>query len=305
MFEAPLLRRGAAWAALGVAAAALLLTAPGRAAAGGFLASLRIERPKAVSPSLTLPTGADRTLSLSQLVAHMAADHIEVTRDEADRPVASAADAARAVGFAPRLPASRTDEPTFTVTGARTVTLDASLRQLRTILGEAGQSPDLPASLDGMPLSLGTPRGIRAQYGHCPEMDTSIQGQLQGPPPTTAANADCVILTQVPVTAAALPTGLDIDVLLDVALQLAGLSPDETRQLRQVFDAPTALSLVLPRFIRSQEVVDVGAGKGILLHTGGRRGPSYALVWEAGGRIYTLSGYGSPADAVPLARSLS
>jgi hypothetical protein len=42
----------------------------------------------------------------------------------------------------------------------------------------------------------------------------------------------------------------------------------------------------------------------MLVITGGRRGPTYALVWVQGGVVYTLTGYGSSADAVPLAKSL-
>ena len=37
---------------------------------------------------------------------------------------------------------------------------------------------------------------------------------------------------------------------------------------------------------------------------GWRRGPAYVLVWSADGMVYSLSGYGSPAEAVPLASSV-
>jgi hypothetical protein len=41
----------------------------------------------------------------------------------------------------------------------------------------------------------------------------------------------------------------------------------------------------------------------MLMITGGRRGPTYELAWVGDGVVYTLTGYGSSADAVSLANS--
>ena len=51
-------------------------------------------------------------------------------------------------------------------------------------------------------------------------------------------------------------------------------------------------------------MVDVGSGKGMLVSTGGRRGPTYALVWTDNGVLFSLTGYGVASEAVPLAKSL-
>ena len=43
----------------------------------------------------------------------------------------------------------------------------------------------------------------------------------------------------------------------------------------------------------------------MLMITGGRRGPTYVLSWMSDGIVYTLTGYGSSADAASLAKSAS
>ena len=51
------------------------------------------------------------------------------------------------------------------------------------------------------------------------------------------------------------------------------------------------------------EAEDVGAVIAVNCRTAGRRGPTYALMWEREGVVYTLTGYGNSGDAVPLASS--
>lgn len=61
----------------------------------------------------------------------------------------------------------------------------------------------------------------------------------------------------------------------------------------------------MPRFTRSWETVSVNGAPGMLLNAAGRRGPTYALIWSNKGIVYSLTGYGSPGDALPLAKSIS
>jgi hypothetical protein len=82
-----------------------------------------------------------------------------------------------------------------------------------------------------------------------------------------------------------------------------GMSPNQARDFQRVFGWRGALSMSPPRFVRSYEVTRVGDRDAMLFITGGRRGPTYALAWTADGIVFTLTGYGSSADAVPLANS--
>jgi hypothetical protein len=50
--------------------------------------------------------------------------------------------------------------------------------------------------------------------------------------------------------------------------------------------------------------VSVNGVRGTLLNTGGRRGPTYVLVWATRGQTYSMTGFSSADAAVPLASSL-
>jgi hypothetical protein len=254
-------------------------------------------------PGFSGPTASRR---LQDAVQGMLADTATVTLDEPEQRVADAAAAARSAGFTPRLPSARKDVPTLLVVGAHAVRLAVNRATLGTILKEAGfANASTPVSLDHAPLEIRTPRAIRAEYGHCPAPPpATLQGQLQGPPPPTTDNGDCVILVQGPAVTATVPPGLDMPQLVGIALELSGMSPQQAGVFQRTFDWRTALTLVMPRFMRSYDTVTVGSAPAMLLNTAGRRGPAWELIWTAGGAVYSLIGYGSAADALPLARSL-
>ncbi len=215
--------------------------------------------------------------------------------------------AAKAASFRPRVLKGRTDAPTIYVTGAHSVTARVNRDQFRTLLTEAGRaSTVVPASVDGQSITVTVPRGVRLQYGRCPvPVANTLQAQINGPPPPSTDNGNCVVLTETPVSVAAVPPSLDTAAVLDIALELAGMSPNEVRDFRQLFDWRAAMTMSPPRFMRSYEVVDLGAEHALLMITGGRRGPTYELTWVDGGMVYSMTGYGSSADAAPLAKSAS
>lgn len=299
--------KGALWLTIGVAVVAVLvLTRPGRAGTYRFLASLRIERPKRVTAAFSMPAVSRHGRRMQDLVARMVTGTVDVSRAEPDQGVASVASAATAAGFTPLLAPAGHGAPTLALLGARTITMKVQRDQLATILREAGEPATVPDSLDGTRITMQTPRGIEARYGDCPvRTDTTLQGQLQGPPPTTAANRDCIVLIERPEVSAALPPGLDLGRLIDIALEVSGMSPDNARKLRGTFDSKATLSLDLPRFVRSHDFVEVRGVRGVLMNQGWRRGPAYTLVWADHGRIYAMSGYGAASEAVPLADSLA
>jgi hypothetical protein len=105
------------------------------------------------------------------------------------------------------------------------------------------------------------------------------------------------------VTSPVVPPGLDIQELATIALELSGMSPNQTRDFQHTFDLRSTLSMSLPRSTRSYDAVQINGQPGMLVTTGGRRGPTYQLMWASGGTVFTLAGYGSSADAVPLANS--
>lgn len=295
---------------LAIAAVALVLwvsvTAAGRGARRRFFAALRIARPENVSvnvPAFSGPTGSRR---LQDAIAGMLADSVRVERESIDTSAADAAAAARLAGFAASLPAARHDTPKFAVATPRAITMRVSRAQLQTIVTEAGRTGVvLPPAIDGATLTIETPAGIRAEYGHCPvDEGQTLTNQIAQRPPPSADNGDCVILEQRSVAAVQAPPGLDMNELTGIALEVAGMSPNQMRDFQRAIPWAAALVLTMPRFMRSYDTVVVNGAPGIMLNTAGRRGPTYELLWAAGPRVYSLTGFGSSADAVGLANSI-
>ena len=288
-----------------VLAVVLAVRVGGQSIASRFVASLRIERPKTVSVSVAAPAGGGR--QLLGAVAGILAESTSVATDDSDSAVPTLDAAARAASFRPRVLRGRSDAPVIYVTGAHSVTARVNRDQFRTLLVEAGRaSTVVPASVDGQSITVTVPRGVRLQYGRCPApVSNTLQAQINGPPPPSTDNGNCVMLTETPVSAATLPPALDSAAVLEIALELAGMSPNQVRDFRQLFDWRAAMTMSPPRFMRSYDVVDLGAERALLMITGGRRGPTYELTWVDSGIVYTMTGYGSSADAAPLAKSVS
>jgi hypothetical protein len=301
MSPRPLLTRAAV-----VAAVAVLASLPIKRESLGsrFLKSLRIARPQTVSANAPAPGAARR---LSDVVIGIAAETTTVSTVEEDQPVPSADSAGRLAGVRVRVLRARTDPASFTVLGAQTTGARANRRQISTLFVEAGRRElRVDPSVEGAPLSLTVPRGVRAQFGNCPPpIQNTLQTQIQGPPPPSTDNANCVILTEMPQAVLAMPAALDTSAVLGIAVELMGMSPNQARDFQRLFGWRGAIAMSPPRFVRSYEVVDVGGRSGMLMITGGRRGPTYVLSWMADGVVYTLTGYGSSADAVALAKSVS
>jgi hypothetical protein len=262
-----------------------------------------LAKPERVTPGLTAPSTSPAGRSLEEAIGGMISPAPKVTADEPSREVASLDSAQRLAGFQPHLIGARTDRTDLAVTGAYVVDMPIDPAQLRTILDEAGRKDvSAPSSLRGTALHIGIARGVRVQYGACPRpTDNTIQGQLAGPPPPSTEYGSCLTLTETPPATIASPAGLDLSSLLEIALELAGMSPTQTRAFQQRLDPAGTLVVSLPRFMRSYDSVSIGASPGMLLTTAGRRGPTYALVWPRGGLVYVLSGYGNPGDAVKIA----
>jgi hypothetical protein len=297
--------------AIGVAvvaaiAAVSLIPVGERSAGARFFSSLRIAKPKPDTAGAGLATPLNGGRRLQDVLAGVVAESTVATRDEPNEPVATADAAAKTVGFRPRLLAGRSEPPTITVLGEQHVEGTVNSRQLQTLLTQAGNGRTaVPRALDGTRVAFAVGRGVRVQYGNCPaQAANTIQGQINGPPPPSADNASCVAVSEVPIASVSIPAGLDTAAIMELALEVAGMSPNQSHDFRRLFAWPAAAVIAPPRGTRSYEVVRVGDAEAMLVITGGRRGPTYALAWVQGGIVYTLTGYGSSADAVPLAKSL-
>lgn len=269
-----------------------------------FLKSLRIARPQTVTASTPAPGGARR---MSDVMIGIAAESTTVASTENDHPAPSADSASRLAGFHVRLLGARADPVSFSVLGAQTIGARVNRRQLSTLFTEAGRRDlRVAPSLDGASVSLAIPRGVRVQYGNCPApIQNTLQTQIAGPPPSSTDNGNCVILSETPEAASTTPASLDTAAVLEIAVELMGMSPNQAHDFERLFGWHGAAAMSPPRFVRSYDVVDVDGHPGMLMITGGRRGPTYVLSWMSDGIVYTLTGYGSSADAAALAKSAS
>ena len=297
------------WSAVVVVAVvgALSFTAAGRSAAGQFIASLRIAKPQAVTVNLPSSPGSNGARQLQNMVGGMIAKNVNVLLDEADQPVASVEAAAKLAGFPAQLPRARTDPPTMIVMGAHAIEMIADRSQLRTIYVEAGKKDvALPEFVEGAKVAVRTARAIRTQHGNCPApVANTLQNQIQGPPPPSTDNANCIVLVEGPAVSADVPSGLDMGPLMEIALELSGMSPIQAQAFLRTLDWKSTLMVSLPRNLRSFETKEVNGTPAMLLITAGRRGPTWELVWAKNGMVYVLTGYGNAGDAVPLANSIN
>lgn len=273
---------------------------------GRFIASLRIARPATVTAALTTVAGSN-SRQLQNVVAGILSESTTVARDEPDSVIANVDALSRTAGFRVRMLHGRGEAARLYVTGAHRIETRVRREQLGTLLVEAGlpRTP-LPSSIDNAPISLVTPRGVRGEFGNCPApVANTIQAQIQGPPPPSTDNGNCAVLTETPLAAVSVPAALDTSAVMTIALELSGMSPNQSRDFRRLFGWRSAVTIAPPRFMRSYEIITVGGAPAMLMITGGRRGPTYVLTWVQDDIVFTLTGYGSSADAATLAASVS
>ena len=280
--------RIAAIGAVVLIAAAWAIPVGGETVGSLFFASLRLAKPKpdTAGTSLNAPLNGGRRLQ--DVLAAIVAESAVVVRDEASQPVSSAAAAEKAAGFRPRLLAGRSEAPSILVLGAQRVEAAVNPSQLRTLLAQAGnRAVWVPQSLEHAAISFDAARGVRVQYGNCPApVAQHAPEQIQGPPPPSTDNASCVVIAEVPIATSTVPAALDTTAVLEIALELMGMSPNQARDFRRLFGWRAAVAIVAAAL---HALVRVGARRrhhGMLMITGGRRGPTYVLTWVADGIVY-------------------
>lgn len=269
-----------------------------------FVDSLRVQRVQAVNVDLSNFVGPNANTTLQNMVSTMISDKVTVTLNEKAQQVADATAASQLVGFHVELLGDRKDKPELAVTGAHEFTLSVDRARLQTILQEAGRSDlQVPEAVDGARVQVSIPREVRARYGVCPGRP-SATADVATPTPHTMQYTDCVLLSEGLSPAVNVPSGLDVQELAEIGLELAGMTQQQAQQFLTNVNWKSTLGIPIPRYMRSYETVRVNGVQGTLLDMAGRRGPTYALLWAKNGRVYWLIGYGDSGTAVSMANSL-
>lgn len=287
-----------------VVAAVFFISPAGQRVAGNFFSSLRVQKVQAVNIDLSNFTGPDADPALQQMVTQMISDKVKVTTNQKQESAGDPAAASQMAGFHVQLLTARKDTPELAVAGEHAFEMTIDRARLQEIMKEAGRSDlTLPTSIDGQIVAVTVPRTAMARYGDCPA-PSSATANVATPPPSTMVYNNCLLLREGPSPIVNVPPGIDFAKIAEVALEVAGMAPDEAQQFLQTVNWKETLGVSIPRFMRSYEAVKVNGVQGTLLNTAGRRGPTYTLVWAKDGMVYSLRGFGDSTEAVALANSL-
>ncbi|OGF05491.1 MAG: hypothetical protein A2W00_01275 [Candidatus Eisenbacteria bacterium RBG_16_71_46] len=287
-------RLGPAMAAVAAVAAVVALFAfPSvRASAQAFLDLFRVRNFVAVSVD---PARIERLKSGTVDLESLIGDHVETLKDPGPPQVFPDPIAAgRAAGFMVRTPAllpRGLRQDTVTVQGEAEARLTIDTARLRD-LTESLDIRDLqvPQSLDGQKVTLHMLPGVCIQYRN----DRSRVALLQAPSPEMS-----------------LPQGVDLPLLGEIGLRIAGLAPAEARRLAQSIDWHSTMLVPVPANASSFEEVNVRGHRGLLITTTGdpdqpsrRRQPKSILMWSADDMVYALVGNLDRLNLVQMAESL-
>lgn len=286
-------------AATAVACLAVALTVPSvRAVAQDFLDLFRVKKFAAVSISADrMGQLRDGKVDLQTLLGD-AVD--EIKRPGEPREVASAELAASETGMTVLVPTyvyNLNDAPIIRVMDSASMRVRADAERLRGILDLLGiEDATIPAGLDGAIVGVRIPEAVSMEYRR--EGKTWV-----------------ATLTQAPSPEVDLPKDVDIAVLGELGLRIAGLSADEARQFSRSIDWRSTLIVPVPASVGSFREVEVRGTMGLLIDIDSERAkarektangaaPRTILMWSEGGMVYSLASRQEPIEVIQMANSM-
>jgi hypothetical protein len=304
-------RLSLAGAALGVVAIALVFTvAPVRAWAESLLGIFRVERFTVleIDPSALKGNALENNQLLNQTISRVLSDEVTVTqKPQKPQPVADAATASKAAGFAVQLLPGETPSGLLVESGAG-MQMKLNRDRIQSILDEAGRSDlQIPASVDGATVGVRVPAGVMAFYGNCGNAGSGMvfytsKGDGKA---GKEADASCISLIELPSPVVSAPPEIDPAQIAQVALQFMGMSANDAANFTQTVDWTSTLVLPVERGKTKYEQVHVNGNEAALIRPL-RQGPSghYSLMWVDNGIVFGLGGTGDDTTAINLASQL-
>lgn len=277
--------------------------APARSWAQRVLAMLRVQKIAVVPIDTQALEGQQTASSTQKMIGQFISDNIVVTMRSEPQVAANGSQANQLAGFQARLLSARSDAPKLMVQGEGAFQMTLNRDRLQGILDELGRSDlQLPSSLDGALVAVHIPKSVTAVYGQCPQPGKNNAQK----PPSVADLAGCVMLAEVPSPTVSVPPELNVQQLATLALEAAGMSAQEAQAFCDTVDWTSTLVVPIPRDAGSYETTSVDGVQGTLITLRGWANgmPGYSLLWVKSGIIYSLTGFGSADQAVPLADSL-
>ena len=303
-------RLSLAGAALGAIAVVLVLTvAPVRAWAESLLAIFRVERFTVleIDPSALKGNALQNNQLLNQTISRVLSDEVTVTqKPQQPQPVADAAAASKAAGFAVQLLPGETPSGVLVESGAG-MQMKLNRDRIQSILDEAGRSDlQIPASVDGATVGVRVPAGVMAFYGNCGDRASGVfYSSREGGTAAKGADASCISLLELPSPVVSAPQEIDPAQIAQVALQFMGMRANDAANFTQTVDWTSTLVLPVERGKTKYEQVHINGNEAALIRPL-NQGPSghYSLMWVDNGIVFGLSGTGDDTTAVNLASQL-
>lgn len=284
----------------GVLVVTLIVSPAAQALAQEFLNLFRVRRITAVSVSPEVMS----QMRDSRLDIRAALDgQVEVLQQPPDpQVVGSLAEAGQLAGipvFAPARVPEDLSGPEIVVHGGGVERVSADVARIQTVLETLGaQDITLPAGVERLSVTISRPPVVALVYQRVP--DRSAGG---------------VVFMQSRSPEIALPPGVELAALGELALRLFGMSPDEARQMARSIDWNSTLLLPIPADMATFREVQVRGATGLLvLATGSHAstvtvgdhqvGQFAMLLWSEGDRVYAAAGDIDAMTLVDMADSM-
>jgi hypothetical protein len=277
---------------------ALIVSPSAQAVAQDFLNLFRVKRFAAISVD---PARLKELQSSNLDVQSLISSTTEIVKNPGKpQMVDSPATAAQVAGITVRVPSQvpagyNLDQ--VMVQGSGTVRFKADTSKLQTIVDAMGLTDvTVPAQLDGQTITVDKPAMVIIDYTNTRDQVTFMQSHNP----------------QI-----ALPAGVDMSQLGEIALRIAGMSASDAHNFANSIDWTSTLIVPVPANVASFTTVDVRGAKGLLITANAAavqpapasvkgpamRRPTSTLMWAEGDMVYAISGTGTVA-LVDIANSL-
>jgi hypothetical protein len=178
------------------------------------------------------------------------------------------------LAFPAMLPVGTTID-SIVVTGPSLVQVTADTTVLRQVMDLLAIDLDVPPGLDGQVVTLQLSSMVAVRY------KVGDQG------------VTWVDMAQARNPEIAMPAGVDLAALGEIALRILGLSPGDAREIARAIDWSTTLLVPIPGTAQSYRQVHVGGGNGLLVET--QPSPGFnetMLLWSTNGRAFHMHARG-------------
>ena len=296
------------WVAITVVAVLALALSfqPVRALAANFLGLFRVQQVTLLPVDFRSLQGGGSDQTLGSALGQLFSQSADVTRPSKNPdPVADAAEASQKAGFNVRLWSGAPSSPNLMVSYGMAFNFTVKRQQVMDILTQSGvKGPALPASLDGVKLSVDIPAGVHATYGdNCAYKRMPEKNGPASQVPAVASN--CITLIEMPSPTAVTTPDVDASQLAAIGLQYLGMDAQSASSYANSVDWATTLVVPVPRGKVDSQDVKVDDVSGKLLHQlDSTSSGSYSLIWVKNGMLYALAGAPDSQTALEIGNNL-